>query len=192
MISNVSFLLNIRPFMYYSLYIIIIILLTVSMVTNNLSSFVSFYLSLIISVHFSNLILYLLEHTDEPCSSSISFYNPYLLFMKESNKYFLPLFVFAYTISYIVYTAISVQQIILSQMYIIIGLLMYFISIMSYIIVCTPTLIKKECIVKLILYILGGLMLGLVFAYLIEHYINYQFLFFSTYKARNTQWRCTT
>ena len=187
---STTFLLNIRPFIYYSLYIILLILFTVSLVTSNVFAFYIFYISLLISTFISNLYTVVVQDTNN-INNGITFYDSYLLFFnfKKNVNYFLPLFVFMYTISYLFYTSIIVQKITPSQIYILLFLLFYFICNLSYMLIIKNTLFKSNKF-TVIWYIFSGLILGFFFAYFIDHYINYQLLFFSTYKTRNTQLRC--
>ena len=187
--NSTTFLLNIRPFIYFSLYIILIILFTVSLVTNNLYAFYIFYISLLISTFISNL--YSIVTADKEDTTGITFYDSYLLFFnfKKHVSYFLPLFVFTYTISYLLYTSIIVQKITASQIYILLFFLFYFICNLCYMLIIKYAQFGEKKYI-IIWYIFSGLILGFVFAYFIDHYINYQLLFFSTYKTRNIQLRC--
>lgn len=184
---SAAFLLNIRPFIYYSLYVILLILFTVSLVTSNVFAFYIFYISLLISTYLSNLYPVVIQEKE----NGITFYDSSLLFfnLKKSVSYFLPLFVFAYTISYLFYTSIVVQKITSSQIYILLFLLFYFICNLCYMIIIKNALFKTHKFTW-IWYIFSGLMLGFFFAYFIDHYIYYQLLFFSIYKTRTTQLRC--
>lgn len=185
--NSTTFLLNIRPFIYFSLYIILIILFTVSLITNNIFAFCIFYISLLLSTFISNLYSVVTEEKD----NGITFYDSYLLFFnfKKCVSYFLPLFVFTYTISYLLYTSIIVQKITASQIYILLFFLFYFICNLCYMLIIKYTLFSEKKYI-IIWYLFSGLVLGFIFAYCIDHYINYQLLFFSTYKTRNIQLRC--
>jgi hypothetical protein len=161
----------------------------VSLVTNNIYSFFIFYASLVIANFISSFIISIIIGSIK--SSQISFFDINLLtfnFNKGINPY-VTLFVFAYTISYILYTSIIVQQIILSQIYILLFLFSYFISNIVYMVLTQyQTMFNNKG--TIFINILSGLIFGFGFAYCIDHYINYNLLFFSTYKVRNTQLRC--
>jgi len=187
--SNFSFLFKVAPFIYYSLYIILIILFTVSMMTDNISSFVTFYISLFIARIISNFIVSIII-SQSPTTAQLCFYDYSLLtFNSKCVAPYLPLFVLSYTISYLLYTSVIVQKITIAQISILLFFFFYFICN-----ICYMGLTKKDILSSIpsvfIKNIFSGIIFGLGFAYIIDHYINYNYLFFSTYKGKNIQFRC--
>lgn len=196
MIAPLQFLYSIRPFLYYSLYIILFMVFMIAILSNNPLQWIAFYLGLVIA----NLIRYIFNFTKisshktegtTPMNNAL--YNSYPLYLGffTNTTMTLPLFVWAYTMAYVSYPTMMIKKITLPHMYFMMFILFYFICHASYIILFLYNNIKTE-IPTIIYNIILGFGLGIFIAYLIDRFINYKLLLFSTYKTQTTTLKCST
>ena len=203
MIRPIQFLYSIRQFLYYSLYIILFMVFMIAILSNNILQWVVFYLGLVIA----NLIRHIFTFTKigsvtkasssnpstVPTQMNNVLYNSYPLYLGFSNTdtQALPLFVWAYTMAYVSYPTIMIKKITLPHMYFMMFILFYFICHTAYILLFIYTNIMSQ-IPSIIYNIILGFALGIFIAYLIDRFINYKLLLFSTYKTQTTTLKCST
>ena len=182
------FLLSIRPFLYYALFIILFMVFIISILTNAPLQFIVFYIGLIAATLLRQL--YLVTTRTDSSDSSI-LYNSYLLTLNVysiRSSPALPLFVWAYTIAYMAYTSLMIKRVTLPQMYFVLFTMFYFICHLSYILIIYNN--PKTYYPSVLFNILFGCGLGLFISYIIDRFIDYRLLLFSTYKGRITTLQC--
>lgn len=185
------FLLSIRPFLYYALFIILFMVFIIAILSNAPLQFIAFYMGLLLATSLRQL--YIVTTTSPPTNPDPPLsYNSYLLtfnaYTLRHGKAF-PLFVWAYTIAYLAYTTLMIKRITSPHIYFICFTLFYFICHLSYIFTIYNTI---EYVKSIIFNTVFGFGLGLFIAYLIDRFINYKLLLFSTYKVQNTTIKCGT